>query len=146
MAQWIETKLRYNKVMENGAVKKVTEPYLVDALSFAEAEARIIEEMKPYISGEFTVSAVKKAKIAEVVGDQDAGGYFLAKVGFITLDEKSGAEKAAMSQMLVGGEDFQAAFGILLNELRTTVSDWKIISLAETPIHGIFPANLSENE
>ncbi len=59
MANWFECKIRYDKIMENGAIKKVTEPYLVDALSFTEAEARIIEEMTPYISGEFSVSAVK---------------------------------------------------------------------------------------
>ena len=59
MAEWIETKLRYEKIDERGKQKKVTESYLVDALSFTEAEARIIKEMKPYISGEFTVSAVK---------------------------------------------------------------------------------------
>lgn len=64
MAQWFETKLRYDKVMENGVVKKVTEAYLVDALSFTEAEARITEEMAPYINGEFEVKAVKKEKIA----------------------------------------------------------------------------------
>lgn len=146
MAQWIETKLRYGKVMENGAVKKVTEPYLVDALTFAEAEARIIEEMSPYISGEFTVSAVKKAKIAEVIGDQGADRYYLAKVGFITIDEKSGAEKAAVTQLLVGEDDFQTAFSTLLNELRKSVSDWKIISLVETAIMDIFPVRLSNDK
>lgn len=107
MAQWIETKLRYNKVMENGAVKKVTEAYLVDALSFTEAEARIIEEMKPRIIGDFEVKAVKKAKINEIVGDQDSGRYYLAKVGYITIDEKSGSEKTAESHLLVGEEDFR---------------------------------------
>ena len=54
MHTWFECKIRYEKVMENGMNKKVTEPYLVDALSFTEAEARIIEEITPYISGEFT--------------------------------------------------------------------------------------------
>ena len=75
MAQWIETKLRYDKVMENGAKKKVNEHYLVNALSFAEAEARITEEMRPYISGDFTVYAVKKAKIADVFGSDTASRW-----------------------------------------------------------------------
>ena len=51
MHTWFECKIRYEKVVENGMQKKVTEPYLVDALSFTEAEARIIEEMTPFISG-----------------------------------------------------------------------------------------------
>ena len=62
MHTWFECKIRYEKTMENGMQKKVTEPYLVDALSFTEAEARIIEEMTPFITGEFTVSDIKRAK------------------------------------------------------------------------------------
>ena len=66
MHTWFECKIRYEKVMENGMQKKVTEPYLVDALSFTEAEARIIEEMTPFISGEFTVSDIKRANYSEL--------------------------------------------------------------------------------
>lgn len=145
MAQWFETKLRYGKVMENGVVKKVTEAYLVYALSFTEAEARITEEMAPYISGEFEVKAVKKEKIAEIIGDQDSGRYYLAKVGCITIDEKSGSEKTAESYLLIGEEDFQTAFGTLLTELRKSMSDWKIISLSETAILDVFPVKLSND-
>ena len=61
MANWFECRVKYDKMLENGMQKKVTEPYLVDALSFTEAEARIIEEVSPFISGEFSVSAVKRA-------------------------------------------------------------------------------------
>ena len=69
MHTWFECKIRYEKTMENGMNKKVTEPYLVDALSFTEAEARIIEEISPFISGEFSVSAVKRTRIAEIFFD-----------------------------------------------------------------------------
>ncbi len=69
MANWFECKVRYDKMMENGLVKKVNEPYLVDALSFTEAESRIIEEQRPFISGEFSVSAVKRTKISEIFWD-----------------------------------------------------------------------------
>ena len=75
MALWFETKVRYDKMMENGAVKKVNEPYLVDALTFTEAEARIIEEMTPFISGEFSISAVKKTKISEIFFDETGDRY-----------------------------------------------------------------------
>ena len=95
MHTWFECKIRYEKVMENGMNKKVTEPYLVDALSFTEAEARIIEEITPYISGEFTVSDIKRANYSELFpSDEDAADrWFKCKLFFITLDEKSGAEK-----------------------------------------------------
>ena len=66
MHTWFECKIRYERVMENGMNKKVTEPYLVDALSFTEAEARIIEEMTPFISGEFTISDIKRANYSEL--------------------------------------------------------------------------------
>ena len=72
MHTWFECKIRYEKTMDNGMNKKVTEPYLVDALSFTEAEARIIEEMTPFISGEFTVSDIKRANSFFVTGEKFA--------------------------------------------------------------------------
>ena len=71
MHTWFECKIRYEKVMENGMQKKVTEPYLVDALSFTEAEARIIEEMTPFITGEFTVSDIKRANYSELFASDE---------------------------------------------------------------------------
>ena len=95
MHNWFECKIRYEKVAENGMNKKVTEPYLVDALSFTEAESRIIEEITPFISGEFTVSDIKRANYSELFfcEDDEADKWYKCKLYFITLDEKSGAEK-----------------------------------------------------
>ena len=147
MAQWIETKLRYQKIMENGAVKKVTEPYLVDALSFAEAEARIIEEMKPYISGDFEVKAVKKAKIADVFGldyDED-GKWWKIRAAFITLDERTGSAKKTPHDYLIKAEEIREAIAGFQHEI-SMLADYEIISVVETPILDIFPAKLSETE
>lgn len=90
MHTWFECKIRYEKLMENGMNKKVTEPYLVDALSFTEAEARIIEEMTPFITGEFTVSDIKRANYSELFPSEEeaADRWFKCKLIFITLDEK----------------------------------------------------------
>ena len=87
MHTWFECKIRYEKTMENGMNKKVTEPYLVDALSFTEAEARIIEEMTPFISGEFTVSDIKRANYSELFPceEEAADRLFKCKLVFITL-------------------------------------------------------------
>ena len=103
MNEWFECKVRYEKTLENGLVKKVTEPYLVDALSFTEAERRFIEEIEPFMSGEFQVTDIKRAKYAELFEtDEDAADrWFEAKVAFITLDEKSGAEKKSNQNMLI---------------------------------------------
>ena len=81
MHTWFECKIRYEKVMENGMNKKVTEPYLVDALSFTEAEARIIEEMTPFISGEFTVSDIKRANYSELFpSEEEAADRWMKRV------------------------------------------------------------------
>ncbi len=89
------------KQWKNGSIKKVKRPYLVDALSFTEAEARIIEEQTPFISGEFTVSAVKRTKISEIFRDDTADKWYLVKAAFITIDEKTATEKRSVVQFLV---------------------------------------------
>lgn len=146
MAQWIETKLRYDKVMENGAVKKVNEPYLVDALSFAEAEARIIEEMRPYISGDFTVEAVKKAKIAEVFGSDTASRWWKVRVAFITINERTGIEKRDLTDFLVAGEDLEDALSTFKQNMKGTLADYEVTAIIETAIIDIFPEDLSNNK
>ena len=95
MHNWFTCKIRYEKIAENGMTKKVTEPYLVDALSFTEAESRIIEEMTPFISGEFTVAGVARANYSEIfpTDDEFADRWYKCKLWFITIDVKSGAEK-----------------------------------------------------
>lgn len=145
MAQWIETKLRYNKVMENGAVKKVTEPYLVDALSFTEAEARIIEEMKAYISGEFTVSAVKKAKIADVMPSDDGGYWYKIRAMFISIDERTGADKKTPHDFMIQAADLEDAIVSFKSEIHLMV-DYEITAVTQTPILDVFPAKFSNSK
>ena len=136
---WFECKISYEKMMENGVQKKVTEPYLVDALSFTEAEARIIEEMKPYISGEFTVIDIKRARIAELFFNESGDRYFRFKVFFISLDEVSGAEKKTAAQMLAQASDIKDAISVLENGMKGTLADYVIASVSETSIMDVFP-------
>jgi hypothetical protein len=130
-------------MMENGALKKVTEPYMVDALSFTEAEARIIEELTPFVSGEFTVSAVKKTKISEIFWDDSADKWYLVKVAFITIDEKTAAEKKSISQILVAGSDFKGAYDNFMEGMKGTMADFDIVSINETPIMDVYKAKLA---
>ena len=104
-ATWFECKIRYEKTMEDGMQKKVTEAYVVDAPSFSEAEERIIEEMSSYISGEFNVTDIKKAPYGEIFfSDQEmADRWYKAKLQFITLDEKTEKEKRSNVSYLVEG-------------------------------------------
>lgn len=144
MALWFECKVRFEKLQENGSVKKVNEPYLVDALTFTEAENRIIEEMTPYISGDFTISAVKKTRIAEIFPDETGDRYYMAKVNFITLDEKSGNEKKVANFILVQASDFEDAVKNFKKGMEGTMSDYELVSLAETMIMDVFPLDLTK--
>lgn len=144
MALWIKTSVRFEKMMQNGTVKKVTEPYLVDALSFTEAEARIIEEVTPYISGEFTVSAVKKSNVAEIFWDESGDKWYQVKAAFITIDEKTAAEKRTTSVFMVQAMDFRNALENFLDGMKGTMADFEIISITETPIVDVFKAKLSD--
>lgn len=141
MHNWFECKIRYEKVMEDGKNKKVTEPYLVDALSFTEAEARIIEEMKPFITGEFTVSDIKRANYTELFpcDDDAADRWFKCKLYFITLDEKSGMEKKSASNMLVQAADLRDAVKKLDEGMKGSMADYEIANIAETAIMDVYP-------
>lgn len=143
MAIWFECKVLYDKIQENGSMKKVTEAYLVDALSFTEAEARIIEEMTPYISGEYSISAEKKTKISEIFRNETGDRYYLVKVLFITIDEKTAVEKKSASLILVQASDFSEALQNFLAGMKDTMADYEIASIAETPIMDVFDADLS---
>ncbi len=145
MANWFECKVRYDKTMENGAVKKVNEPYLLDALSFTEAEARMIEEITPFISGEFTVSAVKRTKIAEIFWDDTADRWYLVKVAFITIDEKTAVEKKTTSLILVAASDFQGAVDSFKEGMKDTMADYEIVSITETPIMDVYKMKVKED-
>lgn len=140
MHSWFECKIRFEKTMENGMVKKVTEPYLVDALSFTEAEARIIEEVAPFISGEYTVSDIKRANFSEVMfaEQESADRWFKCKLNFITLDEKSGNEKKTSTNVLVQAEDLRDAVKKLDQGMKGSMADYIISSMAETAIMDVY--------
>ena len=139
MHNWFECKVTYEKMMEIGMQKKVTEPYLVDALSFTEAEARIIEEIQPYITGDFTVADIKRAKISELFFNEAGDRFFKFKVYFITLDEKSGAEKKTAVNMLAQACTLKEAIAVLEEGMKSTMADYSIGSVAETMLMDVFP-------
>ena len=141
MALWFECKVKFDKIQENGSVKKANDAYLVDALSFTEAEARIIEMITPYMSGEFTISAVKKTKISEIFWDESGDRYYMVKVMFITLDEKTAVEKKSASLILVQASDFAGALENFLKGMKGSAADYEIASITETPLMDVFPIN-----
>ena len=145
---WFECKIRYEKTMENGMTKKITEPYIVDALSFTEAEARIIEEVTPFISGEYTVADIKRANFSEIMfaDEEKADRWFKCKLSFITLDEKSGSEKKTSSNVLVQAADLRDAVKKLDVAMKGSMADYIISSMAETAIMDVYPYQAGANE
>ena len=103
-SDWYETKIRYEKTMEDGMQKKITEQYVVDALSFTEAENSIIEEMSSYISGEFKITDIKHAAYHEIFFSDNMNDdkWYKTKLQFITIDEKSEKEKKTAAASLSG--------------------------------------------
>lgn len=136
MTQWIEVKVRYERLTENGATATVTEQFLVDALSCTEAEARIVEEVSPFVNEEFNVLSVNKTKISEVFRSTDAAAdkFYKVKVNFITLDEKTGAEKRSGTYILVQASEFTDAFTGFVKGMQGSMADYEIESIAETKI------------
>ncbi len=141
MYNWFECKIKYDKTAEDGMIKTVSENYLVDALSFTEADARINVEMKPFISGEFLVANIKRVKIAELFDSTNANAdkWYRSKVNFVSLDEEKGIEKRVPSTMYVKAEDMQGALNNLLTGLKNTLADYEIANITETMIMDVFP-------
>ncbi len=136
---WFTSKIRYDKTMENGMIKKVTEAYLFDALSYTEAEARTIKEITPFISGEFTIANITRANISEIFNDETGDKWYKCKVLFVTIDERSACEKKTASYMLVQAIDFKTALANLEEGMRGTMADYTIASIVETDIMDIYP-------
>ena len=148
MSQWIKTSVRFTKIMENGTSKRVTDSYLVGAISFAEAEARIIKEVTPpCFIGEINVSAVKKSNVQEIFRNKVEYDceqkWYKAKVAFITLDEKTNSEKRTTAVYMVQAPDFHNALENFVEGMKKeTMADFVIVGIEETSILDVFNEEL----
>ena len=134
---WFECRVSYDKTQENGNVKRITEAYLVEAENFTEAEDRITRSMQPFISGDFTVSAVRRRNYDTVLeGNGDT--YYRVKIICITIDERSGAEKKNNLFLLVQAEGFGAAMGDARDFMKGSVEEWFFHTITETSILEVF--------
>ncbi|MCL1606666.1 MULTISPECIES: DUF4494 domain-containing protein [Mediterranea] len=133
-----ECGIRYEKTLENGMQKKVTELYIVDAISFTEAESRIIGEMSAFISGEFAVVSEKITNYSELVETVGGDKWYKAKVNFMTLDEKTGKEKKQAFYYLIQANDIDHARSRLTEFMHGSLADWECEALQETKIMDVF--------
>ena len=140
MGYWFECKIRYEKTLENGAIKKVTEPYLVDAMSFTEAEARIIQEMSPFMNGEWSVADIKRANYSELFPceEETADKWFKVKMVTTIIDEKKQVEKKVSTWKLVQASDLRDAVKKLDEAMKGSLADYELSQVAETAIMDVF--------
>ncbi len=140
MHNWFECKVSYVKNDENtGKEKKVTEPYLVDALSFTEAEGRFLAELEKIMHGEYNLVNISKCKFTDIFTFDEGDRYYKCKVSFIDVDEKSGKEKKTNNMMLVLADNVKHAYDRIEESLASVVIPYEIHSIIESPIIDIFP-------
>lgn len=134
MMKYFETGIRYDKTLENGVIKPVTELYIVNAVSFTECEKIITEAMQPYLNGDFEVVKESITRIAEIVDQEDdtADRYYLVKYNFITIDERTAKEKKTATLHLVHARDFDDAKKRAVTHMSDTMADWEIDCIKET--------------
>ena len=141
MNYWFECKVSYERQADSMGMKKVSESYLVDALSFTEAEERIMKEIRPFVSvGELEVVNIRRARIAELFLNDEAEDdrYFRAKVNFITVDEKSGSEKKTSATMIVKSDSLPNAVTELKAQLDSQMASYEIAAVTDTQILDVF--------
>lgn len=139
-ANYFESTVKYMKVNEDGKEKKVSEKYLIDAMSYTETEARIIKEMEIIVKGDFYISSIKKSNIKEVIESEDENDdkYYLAKVAIIDANEVSGREKSTTDHYLVSAANLDRALERLNESLNTFVVPVESISVADSKIIEVF--------
>ncbi|MCQ2360682.1 MAG: DUF4494 domain-containing protein [Paludibacteraceae bacterium] len=142
MAKYFECKIRYEKQITDpndkdcGKLKKVNEVYLVDALSYTEAEARIVKEVAQYIKGEYSITNIKQARLAELIFKDDdlCENWFTVKIKITVVDENSGTERLVPETLLVRAEDLSDALKRFKDAFKDSMADYIITSIAASPI------------
>ncbi|WP_295178585.1 DUF4494 domain-containing protein [uncultured Christiangramia sp.] len=143
---WYECKVKYRKTHETGESKVTTETYLLDAVSYTEAEARITEEMKTYTSEEFMITNIKVANLSEVHPFENSDRWFKSKVSLISYDDESGKERKSNLYMLIQANDVKQAYENTEQALQETMGDYSIPAITESPILDVFPYFSDEEE
>ena len=140
MGYWFECKVRYDKTLENGTIKKVTEPYLVDSMSFTEAVARIIKEMSPFMSGEWSVADIKRANYSELFPceEETADRWYKIKLATVIIEEKKQVEKKVTTWKLVQAANLKDAIRKLDEGMKGSLADFEVTQVAETAIVDVY--------
>lgn len=131
-----ETQIRYDRINARGVQDTCTETYLVEALSFSQAEASITIEMQPYITGDLDIPAIKRISVADIIDrhNSDADKYFRAKLTYITINERTMKEKRQSFDYIVRANDIDSAHAAVVAYMKQSPQDYVIAKLEETRI------------
>jgi len=146
MKTWYTCKVKYTKIDENGKQKNVTEPYLVDAISFTEAEARIYDRISEIVDGDFYVTTIAKNNITDYLKFDDSDYFYNVKVKYVSVDEEAGREKKITNTVLIAATDLQDAYNKMVEDLKTMIVPYEITSVVLSPLVDVFPYENSEEE
>lgn len=146
MNTWFECTAKYIKMDENGREKKASETYMLDAISFTEAESRIYKELQTMVSGEFMVSKIAKTRISEIIPSENGDRWYKAKVAFITVDEESGKEKRVGQFVLVFSNSVKEAYDQIIEAMQGMMADFEISGINESTILDVFPYNSEKSD
>lgn len=135
---WHTVKVKYTKEHRDGTLKRLTEPYLVNASSFTDAEARIYKEVGEYVRGEFLVTSIVKTDFADIFFFDDAEVWYKAKVSYVTEDADSGKEKRINNNFLVTAHNVKEAYERLEESLKGLMATYSIPIISETQIQEVF--------
>ena len=139
MNTWFEVGVKYSKMGEDGREKRITEVYLLDAITFGEAEVRIYKELEKMISGEFTVTKIARTNLSEIIPDTHGDRWYKGKVTFITFDETSGKEKRISQFVLCYADSVDSSDKKIIDAMKGMMADFEITAIAESPIVDVFP-------
>lgn len=139
MNSWYTVKVKFTKEFLDGSLKRVTEPYLVNALSFSEAESRIYTEVGETIRGEFIVTDISRTDFADIFHYDDADVWYKCKVSYITEDADSGKEKKVDNDFLVSAHDVKEAHERIEESMKGLMASYSISKVEKMSIVEIFP-------
>ncbi len=146
MNTWHKVIVKYTKQLDDGTLKRVTEPYLVNSITFTDAEARIHQEVGEFTRGEFLTTTITKVDYADIFHYDDADIWYQTKVSYITEDADGGKEKRVTNNFLISAHNVGEAYDRMRESLKGLQVDFEIPAITKTPILEIFPYVAMEGE
>lgn len=139
MNNWFTVKVKYIKQLDNGTFKRVSEPYLLAAMTFTDAEARIYEELGSIVKGEFNVLSIARTELHDIFGYDDSDTWYKVKITFEAYADDVEKPKKITQSFLVSAHSVKEAHDRIKTELSTLMVDFQIPSVVVSPIVDIFP-------